>query len=184
LTLGERYYVLITTDSGLYRYHINDIVRVVGRFGETPELVFEQKGDGVTNLTGEKLYEQQVQLAFSAAAVEVGAPMCFYMCFLNAEAGRYEFLVELAAGGPPERLLAALDAKLGEINMEYRAKRDSLRLHPPCLHVLKEGAFARYRAEKIRDGAREAQFKMVLLTSKIEILKDFEVAASYPGGDA
>lgn len=181
LVLGERYYVLITTDSGLYRYHINDIVRVVGRFGDAPELVFEQKGDGVTNLTGEKLYEQQVQLAFAAAVVEVGAPVRFYMCLLNAPKSRYEFLAELAANGDPARLLAALDEKLGEVNIEYRAKRDSLRLGPPCLHLLKEGAFARYRAARVKEGVREAQFKMVLLSAKIEMLSDFDVAQTFSG---
>lgn len=181
LELGERYYVLITTDSGLYRYHINDIVRVVGRFGDTPELVFEQKGDGVTNLTGEKLYEQQVQLAFGAAAIETGAPMRFYMCLLNAEKSRYEFLVEFAADGAPARLCEVIDAKLGDLNMEYRAKRESLRLKAPCLHVLKKGAFERYRAKRVADGVREAQFKVTLLSSRIEILTDFDVLVSNQG---
>jgi hypothetical protein len=187
LALGERYYVLITTDSGLYRYHLNDIVRVVGRFGDAPELVFEQKGDGVTSLTGEKLYEQQVQLAIAAAAVDAGTPLRFYLCLLNADAGLYEFLVEFASGsgasaGAADKLLAAIDAKLGEINIEYRAKRDSLRLKPPRLHVLQEGAFERYRAKRVRSGVREAQFKMVLLSSQVEMLREFEVAATFPGG--
>jgi hypothetical protein len=184
LELGARYYVLITTDSGLYRYHINDIVRVVGHCGDTPELVFEQKGEGVTNLTGEKLYEQQVQLAVAAAALAVGTPLRFYLCLLNAEAGRYEFLTEfvsgaIASGGAAQRLLAAIDAKLGETNLEYRAKRDSLRLKAPRLHVLRDGAFERYRASKVRDGAREAQFKMVLLSANIEMLGEFEVVATH-----
>jgi len=183
---GERYYVLITTDSGLYRYHINDIVRVVGRFGDTPELVFEQKGDGVTNLTGEKLYENQVQLAIAGAAVNTGIPLRFYLCLLNAEDGLYEFLVELAsgaavAGEAAQRLLATIDARLGEINLEYRAKRDSLRLKPPRLHVLTEGAFERYRETKVREGLRDAQFKMVLLSSRIELLREFEIAGTFPG---
>jgi hypothetical protein len=187
LTLGERYYVLITTDSGLYRYHINDIVRVVGRFGDTPELVFEQKGDGVTNLTGEKLYEQQVQLAIAAACMDVGVPLRFYLCLLNTDASRYEFLVEPAATFAKndeiaEKLLSVIDIKLGEVNIEYRAKRDSLRLKGPCLHMMPHGAFEQYRTKKVKDGVREAQFKMVLLSSKIEMLRDFEITASYPRG--
>ena len=57
---GHEYYVFITTIDGLYRYDINDIVRVNGRVFETPALEFVQKGKGVTNITGEKLTEAQV----------------------------------------------------------------------------------------------------------------------------
>jgi hypothetical protein len=183
LKLGQRYYVLITTDSGLYRYHINDIVRVVGFFGDTPEIVFEQKGEGVTNLTGEKLYEQQVQLAMGATAISIGMPLRFYLCVLNKAQGRYEFLVEPALQVPMDdslaiKLLDTIDAELGLVNIEYQAKRQSLRLKQPILHILREGAFEAYRSKRIADGVREAQFKMVLLTSKIEVLREFDIIFS------
>ena len=60
LEVGTRYYILVTTASGLYRYFMNDLVEVTGVFRRTPLLRFVQKGKGVTNLTGEKLYEGQV----------------------------------------------------------------------------------------------------------------------------
>jgi hypothetical protein len=183
LKLGQRYFVLITTDSGLYRYHINDIVRVVGTYGDTPEVVFEQKGEGVTNLTGEKLYEQQVQLAMGEAAITLGMPLRFYLCVLNKDHSRYEFLVESASGKTideafAKKLLSTIDLELGSINIEYRSKRQSRRLKSPLIHVLKEGAFESYRARRISEGAREAQFKMVLLTSKIEMMAEFDAIFS------
>ena len=61
------YYVIVTTPSGLYRYFINDLVRVRGFLHKTPLLKFMQKGKGVTNITGEKLYESQVLAAVRAA---------------------------------------------------------------------------------------------------------------------
>ena len=48
---GREYYVFVTTGEGLYRYDMNDIVRVNGRFFATPALEFVQKGKGVTNIT-------------------------------------------------------------------------------------------------------------------------------------
>lgn len=184
LKLGEQYYVIVTTNSGLYRYHINDIVRVVGYFGDTPELVFEQKGDGVTNLTGEKLYEQQIQLAISSACAEAGIHLRFFMAILNIGKSRYEFLVEPASSQgignlPAQHLLRAIDRHVGEVNIEYRAKRDSLRLKSPCLHLLEAGGFDRYRAKMIEKGVREAQFKMVLLSSNICLLEEFDVVENY-----
>ena len=54
---GRDYYVIVTTSDGLYRYDMNDIVRVSGWINETPTLTFVQKGKGATSITGEKLYE-------------------------------------------------------------------------------------------------------------------------------
>ena len=64
---GIDYYIVVTTPSGLYRYFINDLVRVSGYLHKTPLLKFVQKGKGVTNITGEKLYESQVLTAVRAA---------------------------------------------------------------------------------------------------------------------
>lgn len=60
LRQGRKYQVLVTTRSGLYRYAMNDIVEVTGWFNRVPTIQFVQKGKGVTNITGEKLYEHQV----------------------------------------------------------------------------------------------------------------------------
>ena len=57
----------MSTQTGLYRYFMNDIVRVTGKFHETPTIQFVQKGKGVTNITGEKLYESQVIQAVLSA---------------------------------------------------------------------------------------------------------------------
>jgi hypothetical protein len=182
LQLGGSYYVIVTTDTGLYRYHINDIVRVIGFYRDTPELVFEQKGDGVTNLTGEKLYEQQLQIAAARAALRTATPLRFYMGVLNASSSRYEFLVEPAetfADDAASRLLVALDHELGEVNMEYRSKRESLRLLAPVMHELALGAFEAYRNRRVQAGVREAQFKMVLLTANDAIVKDFDVRTTH-----
>ncbi|MGZ5170715.1 MAG: GH3 family domain-containing protein, partial [Burkholderiales bacterium] len=66
LRKGADYYVIVTTPSGLYRYFFNDVVRVSGFLHRTPLLQFRQKGKGVTNITGEKLYEAQVLAAVRA----------------------------------------------------------------------------------------------------------------------
>ena len=60
---GKHYYIFVTTQNGLYRYFINDIIQVTGKYQNTPTIKFIQKGDGVINLTGEKLYEDQVNKA-------------------------------------------------------------------------------------------------------------------------
>lgn len=55
LEAGKDYELLLTTNSGLYRYRIHDIIHVDGFFGSTPMIHFLTKAGDVANLAGEKL---------------------------------------------------------------------------------------------------------------------------------
>src|SRR5262249_36009711 len=58
--LGCRYFILLTTSYGLYRYNICDLVQVTGFHNGTPLVEFLSKGANFSNVTGEKLSEYQV----------------------------------------------------------------------------------------------------------------------------
>ena len=160
----EDYHVFLTTTGGLYRYDINDIVRVVDRYRDAPVIVFVRKGGGMTNLTGEKLSVTQVKAAVESAAEAVGAPVEHFRALAMVDAARYEFEVQFGGDGvgAPEatRLLDEIEKRLREQNIEYRGKRDSLRLNAPVLHVMRAGW---HDAEKQRQGRRLFQSKTVLL---------------------
>src|SRR5207248_10531545 len=53
------------TSAGLYRYNINDIVKVVGFHNCAPLLEFQCKGSNMWSFTGEKISELQVTQAMS-----------------------------------------------------------------------------------------------------------------------
>jgi len=55
LEAGKDYELLLTTNSGLYRYRIHDIVHVDGFIGDTPLIHFETKAGDIANLVGEKM---------------------------------------------------------------------------------------------------------------------------------
>ncbi len=74
---GKTYYLLATTQNGLYRYFINDLIEVTGRFYNTPTIRFVQKGSGVTSLSGEKLYESQVIEAVSTSCQQLSITAAF-----------------------------------------------------------------------------------------------------------
>jgi GH3 auxin-responsive promoter len=60
-------------------------------------------------------------------------------------------------------LAAMIDEKLGELNIEYQAKRDSGRLAPLAVVWLKHGTSEAYKAACVRLGQREGQFKPTVL---------------------
>ena len=68
---GKSYFIVPTTQSGLYRYQISDLVRVRGFLGRTPLVEFLGKGHRFANLTGEKLSEYHVTKAMDAVAGRV-----------------------------------------------------------------------------------------------------------------
>ena len=168
---GVDYYIIVTTPSGLYRYFINDLVRVTGFLHKTPLLRFVQKGKGVTNITGEKLYEAQVLAAVRDAVVEMGRTPRFVMMLADETARRYRLYVEADSGPKPgdTELAAAVDAKLRMLNVEYLAKRESERLGPIGAAWLAADTGEAYKQFCVKHGQREGQFKVVALAYR----KDF-----------
>ncbi len=68
LERGRQYRILITTHGGLYRYDLEDVVRVEGAYCDMPVLAFLHRAGRVYSFTGEKLTEYQVTHAVRAAA--------------------------------------------------------------------------------------------------------------------
>jgi hypothetical protein len=171
LVEGERYYVLVTTAAGLYRYFMNDIVEVTGRFRRTPLLRFVQKGRGVTSLTGEKLYEAQVLDAVLTAARQRGLPLAFFQLIADEAASGYHLYIETDSDGEAawRGLGDAVDRRLGELNIEYRSKRASARLAPLVVSRLRAGSADAYKAACVAKGQREGQFKPAVLLDRKDL---------------
>lgn len=165
LDQGKVYYVIVTTAAGLYRYFMNDLVEVTGYFNATPLLRFVQKGKGVTNLTGEKLYESQVIDAIHEVSIKSDLASSFYILVADEQAMAYRLFLEVDSAIPDNTssLAAMIDTKLGALNIEYQAKRDSGRLAPLTVILLKRGTGEAYKAACIRLGQREGQFKPTVL---------------------
>jgi GH3 auxin-responsive promoter len=175
LEQGFQYYVLVTSAAGLYRYFMNDLVEVTGAFHGTPLLRFVQKGKGVTNLTGEKLYEAQVIDAVQSELPRCGVVPTFFVMIADEEKMAYRLLVEGQAGLPESGAVEqAVDRRLGDLNIEYRAKRDSGRLAPLTLTWLRPGAGEAYKAAAVNAGQREGQLKPAVLQHRRDLLMQLD----------
>ena len=179
LRKGVDYYVVATTQSGLYRYFINDIVRVTGYLHRTPLLKFMQKGKGVTNITGEKLYEAQVLQAVDAALSRRGMNARFVMMLADEDSRRYRLYVE-----PDPRPLADaaelardVEARLCDLNIEYASKRGSDRLDALHAAWLQRESGEAYKRYCVTAGQREGQFKSAALAYRSAFGFDLEAHA-------
>lgn len=163
---GREYYIFPTTTGGLYRYDINDVVEVQGKYHGNPQIVFKRKGRGMTNITGEKVAVGQVVEAYRRAARVCGVVAAHFKAEADIENSRYIFATEFSGAtdeAVEKTFLRALDDGLREINIEYAAKRDSMRLHDPVLRVMREGWYERARRRQVAEGMRAFQAKTELL---------------------
>ncbi len=185
ITEGESYYIIVTTTGGLYRYDINDVVRVAGRHHRTPIIAFAGKGRGVTNITGEKVSVQQVIEAFDRAGKALGMKVEHFKAEARVQESRYAFKVELNGAASDDalaRLLSALDEGLSALNLEYASKRKSQRLKAPVLHAMRSGWYDQSKEAALRDTKRLFQAKTILLTDKESELDDQFIARTIAPG--
>lgn len=162
LQQGVEYYVFVTTRSGLYRYDINDIVRAGEKYRNCPTIEFLQKGRGVTNITGEKLCEHQVIEAVQQVAAEKNIDVGCFVALADAEEFYYQLYLE-TEDVIERSLAAAIDARLGELNVEYKDKRESTRLQQLRIKPLPADASETIKSWSLERGVREAQYKPVVL---------------------
>ena len=162
LERDRNYYIILTTKAGLYRYDINDIVRVVGTFQQTPVLSFVRKGRDMASITGEKLHVMQITSAMAAAQRKLRLEITEFRMIPDLKAGRYDLLLELAGAGETKELLnfvALFDSELGRANIEYAQKRESGRLGELHLHLMNQGWSEQQWRSDIAKGKRDSQYK-------------------------
>lgn len=168
LEAGRSYYIFFSNGSGLYRYDINDIIKVKGFYNQFPLFEFVQKGEGVTSLTGEKLSEAHVIKAVSEAVTAKNIQVEFYAMYCDQKQFCYKLYTEFKPGTLQKlkRSFAdSVDEHLKFINPEYSAKRDSKRLHAPVLLELKDNSYEMLKSRLLAEGrVREGQYKVSCLT--------------------
>lgn len=143
---GNEYAVIVTTGGGLYRYRLNDRVRVSGFFRKTPRLHFLGKAARISDIFGEKLHEDFLRTVLQQQFAAFGLSPDFYFVApeINAGSGRY---VLYLGGRLPEPRCAALAGKVEAAlarNYHYHHCRSLGQLQPLTIRLLPEGAAGRY----------------------------------------
>jgi len=182
---GREYYILFTTSGGLYRYHINDIVRVVGWYNRTPLIEFLHKGGNISSFTGEKLTESQVTEAMLATQKDLDFRARFFTLIPEFRPEpHYELYLEF--DGPPvhddKALAITFDRHLSRLNIEYEAKRESHRLDDLKVVRLPAESYERLRKELVSQGVPDAQIKVSHLNPKNQVKQMIQGFSAAPVG--
>lgn len=174
LEQDKEYFLVLTTAAGFYRYHTNDIVKVVGFHKKAPVIEFLHKGEHITSITGEKLTEWQVVNAVRRASHKAGIFVDSFTAVANARAARYDFLVEFHDIPKNAKILMKLvDEELMNLNIEYKSKRKSGRLKAPVMRVIRSGSYHALHKLKSANG-HDAQVKIPALTDDVKFEKSLQ----------
>ena len=170
LQQGQEYILVVTNRAGLWRYNLDDRVRVTGFHDRTPVFEFLSRGGRTASMTGEKLTEHQAVAAMDRAAAETGATVQrFTLQPVFCEPPYYRLRLEgLDRGTGP--VAEAFDRHLGEVNIEYASKRSSGRLGPVVAEAVASEVFDQAERDAIaaRRGRSEQYKHQYLLTDVLE----------------
>jgi len=169
LEVGCEYFLIVTNWAGLWRYDLDDRVRVTGHMGKSPIFEFLSRGLHTANITGEKITEHQVVEAMRTAARQLGANVETFVIQGHFDSiPYYKLRIEGGSGEDIQKLADLMDHALAELNVEYGAKRKSGRLGTIRPAVLPAGTLKREEQKKItaRRG-RDEQYKHQYLMTEI-----------------
>jgi GH3 auxin-responsive promoter len=171
--VNKNYAVVITTNSGLWRYLIGDTVRFTNTNPYRIKITGRTKHH--INVFGEELMIENTDKALAKTCEQFVCEIVDYTVapiFMHGkEKGAHEWLVEFKKAPKDTKAFAqVLDKNLQEINSDYEAKRYlNMTLNPLVLHVAKENLFYNWLKENNKLGG---QHKVPRLANERKLLEN------------
>ena len=170
--VGKTYEIVITNQSGFYRYRIRDAVKVTGMYNQTPMIQFQYRIDQTISVLGEKTTELILRGVAERVEKELGYDMEDFSVFGDVDSVpmRYVMLMEatLPEGLNPDTVAAELDKGVCEGNPSYGDKVAKGMLDHLRLLFLQPETYLLYRDVMISKGASSAQLKPPRIVNEIQ----------------
>jgi len=164
---GAHYRLVVTTSGGLYRYDMEDIVRVTGFHERTPIIAFVSRLNRQVSVANERLSESDVTVAMTAATRRLGVRVREFL-FVPCSDRRYRVLVDGHVQHPPD-FAAELERQLRVAATGYDFEREDALLEPLELVLTRPGALRAYLDEgRGPNSLPNAQIKPTHLTCEFD----------------
>ncbi len=173
LVIGKSYELVITTYTGLYRYRLGDVVKVVGFYNNSPEIEFLYRRNQVLNMVSEKTTEEHLTTAISNTINKLKLNLIDYTAIADNSItpGRYKFYFEIKGKATKEltkNIEKTLDKELQDCNLAYKRFRGKRGLAMPKVIIVEEGTFNKVKEFLLKKGISKNQIKIprVVTTNK------------------
>ena len=156
--LGQRYILVITTNGGLWRYKIGDVVQFTSLSPYRIQIAGRTKH--YINAFGEELVIENADRAIAVAALTCDVEVVDYSVapiFMEGnKKGSHEWMIEFKK--VPKDLMqfqSVLDQELKRLNSDYEAKRyKDMTMILPKINVAQQGLFYRWLEHKKKLGGQ------------------------------
>lgn len=171
--LDKNYAMVISTNSGLWRYNIGDTIKFTSR--SPYRIKISGRTKHFINTFGEEVIVENAEAAITRACQHTGAVIDNFTAapvyLEEGKKGSHEWIIEFMV--PPHDLdlfTRVLDQTLREINSDYDAKRShNMALIAPRVHSVDEGTFYRWMKKR---GKLGGQNKVPRLANSREYVDD------------
>ncbi|MDE7400413.1 MAG: GH3 auxin-responsive promoter family protein [Oscillospiraceae bacterium] len=145
INIGEKYEIIFTNQSGLYRYRLGDVIEVVGRYGKAPVVKYCYRQNQVINIAGEKTNCEQLAAAVKRFSEITGTEIIGYCVTEDVSdiTPRYLFYIECAEG-IIENSDEILEECMRNANFDYRSCSAMHEIAPLRVAFLEIGSFREY----------------------------------------
>lgn len=171
IELNKEYALLITTNSGTWRYLIGDTVKLVMR--EETEIVITGRTKHFLSLCGEHLSVDNMNKAIELAAKQFNIPIREFTVIGEPVGSTFEHHWYVGADGKADAaaLCSYVDDQLKNLNDDYKVERGHA-LSAVRMQVLPTDVFYQWMSEQGKLGAQN-KFPRVLKKEKAEAWKSF-----------
>ncbi len=172
---GEKYEIIFTNRSGLYRYRLGDVVEVVGWYQKAPVVKYSYRINQAINIAGEKTNCEQLSAAVRGFSERTGTRITGYcVCEDHSElVPRYLFYIECDGKMNLKDAGGILEDCMCGANFDYLSCARMNEIAPLKLKFLRPGAFQKYDRRLAEAGKAMAQNKLLRFLDTDEKRKFF-----------
>ena len=163
LEKGKQYEILITTQAGLYRYRLKDVIEVKGFRNKCPLISFVFRKGQMFNIAGEKFSEEDARNSIEKLGKAHNTTIHNWLFYQDDSVipNRYTLLVEDDCGIDFENCIDELETYMGDFCKRYTGQREKSFISRLAIQRQIPGTHEMWAKRCIERGASAAQVKPV-----------------------
>ena len=161
--VGKKYEILITTQAGLYRYRLKDVIEVKGFRGKCPLVSFVFRKGQMFNIAGEKFSEEDARTTIEMFEKAHGIEIDHWIFYQDesVQPNRYALIVESDADVDWDAAVDEIEELIGHCNKRYPSQRAKFYIDRLLIQHQIPGTHDEWAKRCIAQGASAAQVKPV-----------------------
>ncbi|MBN1175943.1 GH3 auxin-responsive promoter family protein [Candidatus Woesearchaeota archaeon] len=181
---GKKYKIIMTTQEGLYRYDIEDIVEIIDFKNKLPIVRFAGRNKWL-NIAEEHAPQTEIIKCAQEALKNISISGFTVTPFIQSlqEKPRYELIIELTSGElkkeEAKKIILRFDNYLQQRILTYKETRNEFgRMKSPILSIAEENTYTKLNTEMLAKAGQAKPIQVskdVNFRNKIKIIKTYAV---------